>query len=82
MGCEALTRQLSQRESLSGGGASEKALHERKIAGGAGRDSLFPQDGKEGLGQGAQHLEAAPVVHTGVLEAGGLEGAVGLEALA
>ena len=78
---QALTRQLSQRESPSGGGASEKALHERNIAGGAGRDSLFPQDGKDGLGQGAQHLEAAPVVHTGVLEAGGAEGAVGLEVL-
>ena len=64
------------------GGASEKALHERNIAGGAGRDSLLPQDGEDGLGQGAQHLEAAFVVHAGILEAGGVEGAVGLKVLA
>ena len=64
------------------GGASEKALHERNIADGAGRDSLLPQDGEDGLGQGAQHLEAAFVVHAGILEAGGVEGAVGLKVLA
>ena len=56
--------------------------HKGDVAGSAGGDGFLAQDREGGLRHLLQHGEAACIVHAGILQAGGVQGAVRPEVLA